>query len=149
MEEKQRIVFLDWLRAAACLMVMLVHASECVYSNDYSFSFPSELARWSVMFIQGFVRPVAVPLFLMASAYLLVPVKDKTGVFLKKRFSRVGIPFVVFLFLYAFLPAVFGLLDPLMPVPLAIILTAILTYCLSYLISSLIGKLPFGKYIVG
>lgn len=108
MSQKQRIVFLDWLRAAACLMVMLVHASECVYSDDYSFSFPSELARWSVMFIQGFVRPVAVPLFLMASAYLLVPIKTGTGVFLKKRFIRVGIPFVVFLFLYAFLPAVWG-----------------------------------------
>lgn len=108
MSDKQRIVFLDWLRAAACLMVMLVHASECVYSDDYSFSFPSELARWSVMFIQGFVRPIAVPLFLMASAYLLVPVKGGTGAFLKKRFARVGIPFVVFLFLYAFLPAVWG-----------------------------------------
>ncbi len=106
--EKQRIVFLDWLRAAACLMVMLVHASECVYSDDYSFSFPSELARWSVMFIQGFVRPVAVPLFLMASAYLLVPVKTATGVFLKKRFTRVGIPFLVFLVLYAVLPALWG-----------------------------------------
>ncbi len=97
MPQKQRIVFLDWLRAAACLMVMLVHASECVYSDDYSFSFPSELARWSVMFIQGFVRPVAVPLFLMASAYLLVPVRTGTRAFLKKRFTRVGIPFVVFL----------------------------------------------------
>jgi surface polysaccharide O-acyltransferase-like enzyme len=84
------------------------HASECVYSNDYSFSFPSELARWSVMFIQGFVRPVAVPLFLMASAYLLVPVRTDTRTFLNKRFTRVGIPFVVFLFLYAFLPAAWG-----------------------------------------
>lgn len=108
MAEKQRIVFLDWLRVAACFMVMLVHASECVYSDDYSFSFPSELARRSVMFIQSFVRPVAVPLFLMASAYLLVPVKTDTKSFFRKRFTRVGIPFVVFLFLYAFLPAVWG-----------------------------------------
>ena len=108
MSDKQRIVFLDWLRAAACLMVMLVHASECVYSDDYSFSFPSELARWSVMFIQGFVRPVAVPLFLMASAYLLVPIKNGTWTFLKRRFVRVGVPFLVFLFIYAFLPAAWG-----------------------------------------
>ena len=108
MAEKQRIVFLDWLRVVACFMVMMVHASECVYSDDYSFSFPSELARRSVMFIQCFVRPVAVPLFLMASAYLLVPVKTDTKSFFRKRFTRVGIPFVVFLFLYAFLPAVWG-----------------------------------------
>ena len=98
MAEKQRIVFLDWLRVVACFMVMMVHASECVYSDDYSFSFPSELARRSVMFIQSFVRPVAVPLFLMASAYLLVPVKTDTKSFFRKRFTRVGIPFVVFLF---------------------------------------------------
>ena len=108
MNDKQRIVFLNWLRAAACLMVFLVHACECVYSNDYSFSIPSETARWTIGLIQGFVRPIAVPLFLMASAYLLVPVTRSTGDFLRKRFSRVGIPFVVFLFLYAFLPALWG-----------------------------------------
>ena len=105
---RQRIVFLDWLRAAACLMVLLVHACECVYSNDYSFSIPSETARWTIGLIQGFVRPVAVPLFLMASAYLLVPVTISTGEFLRKRFVRVAVPFVVFLFLYAFLPALWG-----------------------------------------
>ena len=60
------------------------------------------------MFIQSFVRPVAVPLFLMASAYLLVPVKTDTRAFLKKRFTRVGIPFLVFLVLYAVLPALWG-----------------------------------------
>lgn len=108
MNDKQRIVFLDWLRAAACLMVFLVHACECVYSNDYSFSIPSETARWTIGLIQGFVRPIVVPLFLMASAYLLVPVTRSTGDFLRKRFARVGIPFVVFLFLYAFLPALWG-----------------------------------------
>jgi surface polysaccharide O-acyltransferase-like enzyme len=47
------------------------------------------------------------------------------------------------------LPAVFGLLNPVLPVPLAIISTAVLTYVLSFLISRFIGKLPFGKYIVG
>ena len=33
-----RVIFLDWLRAIACLrVVLIVHASECIYSNDYSF----------------------------------------------------------------------------------------------------------------
>ena len=82
-----RIEFLDWLRAVACFLVMLIHSCECIYSNDYTYSFPSETARWSIVFISGFAR-VAVPLFLMASAFLLVPVirfivmmlnrKDKT-----------------------------------------------------------------------
>lgn len=107
MVAKQRVVFLDWLRVIACFMVMVVHASECVYSNDYSFSFPSELGRWSVCLINGFVRP-AVPLFLMASAYLLVPLRTDTGTFFRKRLTRVVIPFVLWLVLYAVLPAAWG-----------------------------------------
>ena len=47
------------------------------------------------------------------------------------------------------LPAIFVLLNPLLPVPLTIICTALLTYFISFAISFLIGKLPFGKYIVG
>lgn len=47
------------------------------------------------------------------------------------------------------LPAVFGLLSPLLPAQLTIILTAVVIYSLSFVISRLIGKLPFGKYIVG
>ena len=80
---KQRIIFLDWLRVIACLMVMFVHACECIYSNDYSFSFPSDGARYAVLSYQSFVRPTAVPLFLMASAFLLVPVKTDTVQFFR------------------------------------------------------------------
>lgn len=98
-----RVIFLDWLRAIACLMVLMVHASECIYSNDYSFSFPSEVARWSVCLINGFMRP-AVPLFLIASAYLLVPLKTDTFTFFRKRFVRVFIPFTFWLVMYAVLP---------------------------------------------
>ena len=101
--KNNRIVFLDWLRVIACFMVMVVHSSECVYSNDYSFSFPSELGRWSVGLINGFVRP-AVPLFLIASAYLLIPLRTDTKTFFRKRFMRVVIPFVIWLFMYAVLP---------------------------------------------
>ncbi len=107
MSSAKRIVFLDWLRVIACFMVMVVHASECVYSNDYSFSFPSEFARWSVCLINGFVRP-AVPLFLMASAYLLIPLRTNTSTFFRKRLSRVVIPFIVWLLLYSVLPVLWG-----------------------------------------
>ncbi len=105
--ERPRIVFLDWLRVIACFMVFTVHASECVYSNDYSYSFPSELARWSVCIINTFVRP-AVPLFLMASAYLLIPVKTDAITFFKRRLMRVAVPFVVWLLAYCCVPALWG-----------------------------------------
>lgn len=105
---KTRIVYLDWLRVVACLMVMIVHASECIYSNDYAFSFPSEEAKYAVLSFQSFVRPTAVPLFLMTSAFLLVPVKTDTYTFFKKRFTRVLVPLLVFLPVYAVLPALWG-----------------------------------------
>ena len=105
---KQRIIFLDWLRVIACLMVMTVHACECVYSDDYTFSFPSESAKYAVFFYQSLVRPTAVPLFLMASAFLLVPVKTDALQFFKKRFTRVLIPLLVFLPIYAVLPTLWG-----------------------------------------
>lgn len=110
-QKTDRIVFLDWLRVIACLMVMTVHASECVYSNDYSFSFPSEGGRWSVCLINGLMRP-AVPLFLMASAYLLVPMRTDTATFFRKRFFRVVIPCFVWLLLYAALPLLWGEYTP-------------------------------------
>ena len=105
---KQRIIFLDWLRVIACLMVMTVHACECIYSDDYTFSFPSESAKYAVFFYQSLVRPTAVPLFLMASAFLLVPVKTDALQFFKKRFTRVLIPLLVFLPIYAVLPTLWG-----------------------------------------
>lgn len=104
---KERIIFLDWLRAIACLMVFTVHAAEIHYSNDYSFSFSSDTARWSVLVFQSLVRS-SVPLFLMASAYLLVPLKTDTFTFFRKRFVRVVVPLLVFLALYAILPSFWG-----------------------------------------
>lgn len=102
-----RIAWLDWLRAIACLMVIMVHACECVYSNDYSFSFADSTSLWSVALISGLMRP-AVPLFLMASSFLLLPMKGSVSVFFKRRFARVAIPFAVWLALYAVLPAAWG-----------------------------------------
>lgn len=102
-----RITWLDWLRAIACLMVIMVHACECVYSNDYSFSFADSESLWSVALISGLMRP-AVPLFLMASSFLLLPLKGDVSTFFRRRFTRVAIPFAVWLVLYAVLPAAWG-----------------------------------------
>lgn len=102
-----RITWLDWLRAIACLMVIMVHACECVYSNDYSFNFADSTSLWSVALISGLMRP-AVPLFLMASSFLLLPLKGDVSTFFRRRFTRVAIPFAVWLVLYAVLPAAWG-----------------------------------------
>ena len=70
--ETKRIVFLDYLRAIACFMVILVHVCEAFYFNLDGISFSSNADRWWISFIDSSLRP-CVPLFIMASAYLLVP----------------------------------------------------------------------------
>ena len=98
---------MDYLRAIACFMVILVHVCEAFYFNLDGISFSSNADRWWISFIDSSLRP-CVPLFIMASAYLLVPLKDSTPVFFKRRFTRVCIPFIVWGLLYAFLPLLWG-----------------------------------------
>ena len=102
---KERIVFLDWLRVIACLMVILVHSTEPFYLGDGGTLIICEAnAVWSTL-IDSPLRS-AVPLFVLTSSYLLFPVKEETSSFLKRRFSRVGIPFLFWLLFYAFVPAI-------------------------------------------
>ena len=102
---KERIVFLDWLRVLACLMVILVHCTEPFYLGDGGTLITSEAnAVWSTL-IDSPLRS-AVPLFVLTSSYLLFPVKGETRTFLKRRFTRVGIPFLFWLLFYAFVPAI-------------------------------------------
>jgi len=112
----ERIAFLDHLRVVACFMVMLVHASENFYGADPSglagnmSMLANESNRFWVAFYDGGVSRTAVPLFMIVSAYLLVPMR--TGVtmaqFYRRRFKRILPPFVCFLLLYTFLPLLWG-----------------------------------------
>lgn len=93
----ERIAFLDWLRCAACFMVMAVHATEGFYlggdAPDVTF-----VASRSDMFwvtLSECLCRACVPLFAIASSYLLFPVRGETGPFLKRRLMRVGVPFAV------------------------------------------------------
>ena len=116
METKERIVFADYLRVAACFMVMLVHASENFYGADTSglAGNVSELAnesnRFWVAFYDGGVARTCVPLFMVVSAFLLVPVKPGVGMlqFYRRRALRVLPPFVCFMVLYCLLPLLWG-----------------------------------------
>ena len=112
----KRIEFVDWIRVVACLMVMLVHASENFYAADSSglagnvSMLANEANRFWVSFYDGFVSRAAVPLFMIVSAFLLVPMKPGQTMtsFYKHRFGRILPPFVFFLLLYTFLPLLWG-----------------------------------------
>lgn len=99
MNEPNRIVFLDWLRVIACFMVILTHSNEPVYLGGLGTSIASAGdAFWSTFFV-SFSR-CCVPLFVIASSYLLFPLKYDTGTFFKKRVVKVIIPGVVWMILY-------------------------------------------------
>ncbi len=112
METSNRIVFVDYLRVVACFLVMLVHASENFYGADSSglagnvSMLANEANRFWVAFYDGGVARTCVPLFMIVSAFLLVPMKTGVtmGQFYKRRFTRVLPPMIVFMLLYSFLP---------------------------------------------
>lgn len=114
--EKKRIVFIDYIRAIAPLMVMLVHASENFYIADSPklgvnvSELANESNRFWVAFYDGGISRTCVPLFMVVSAFLLVPMKPGMSMsqFYKRRFKRILPPFIVFMLLYSFLPLLWG-----------------------------------------
>lgn len=99
----RRIVFLDYLRVVACFMVILVHSIEPFYLGGEG-TYVATLcdARW-VTFLDSALR-CAVPLFVMTSSYLLLPINGDTTTFYRRRVERVAIPFIVWSLLYAVVP---------------------------------------------
>lgn len=114
--EKERIVFADYLRVVACFLVMLVHASENFYGADSSglagnvSMLANEANRFWVAFYDGFCARSCVPLFMMLSAFLLVPMRPDTTMtgFYRKRFLRILPPVVFFMLIYSLLPLAWG-----------------------------------------
>lgn len=106
----ERIVFLDYMRVIACFMVVVVHCCEMFYLFNGVIDYPDASDRWWVSVIDGLCH-VSVPLFVMASAYLLVPLKGTSSQFFKRRFTRILIPFIIWSLFYAAVPMWMGRLD--------------------------------------
>ena len=95
MKSGERVVFLDYLRCVACLMVMVVHACETFYfGDDGGLQFLSRGDMFWSTFVDSSVR-ASVPLFVMASSYLLFPLSKPTGEFFRRRLARVLVPFAI------------------------------------------------------
>lgn len=98
---RKREIWIDWMRVAACFMVILVHSTEPFYlGGNGSLILNQADAFWS-SFFDSFVR-ACVPLFVVASSYLQFPLHYSAGEFFRRRAVRVLIPFVVWLVIYAF-----------------------------------------------
>jgi len=105
----KRIVFLDYVRVFACFLVMLVHASENYYGAPGSTDMAgpqsfllTEADRLWVSVYDGFSR-MAVPLFMIVSAFLLVPMREGQGAveFYRRRAVRILPAFVLFMVIYS------------------------------------------------
>lgn len=113
-QTQQRIAFIDYIRVIACFLVMLVHASENFYAADASglagnvSMLANESNRFWVAFYDGFLGRISVPLFMIVSAFLLVPTRQTMTEFYKRRFARILPPMVCFMLLYTFLPLLWG-----------------------------------------
>ena len=101
--QAERIVFLDYLRVIACFMVIMVHSCEFFFIDGDSIGIRSVSDGFWVSAIDSAFRS-SVPLFVMASSYLLLPMRGSSQHFFKRRFVRVVVPFAVWSLLYAILP---------------------------------------------
>ena len=98
--ETKREIWVDWLRVLACLLVMVVHSAEPFYLNGYDTLILSKSDLIWTSAIDSACR-MSVPLFVIASSYLLFPLRYSAGEFAKKRAVRILIPFVIWSIAYA------------------------------------------------
>ncbi len=106
MNQAQRLNqnFIPWVavvRALAIFMVIASHIADNVSPAERA----TVLYKSWVPFYGSFLRP-CVPFFVMLTGFLLLPVKEDIGSFLKKRLPRIFIPFVVWVFIYNAIPYV-------------------------------------------
>ncbi len=116
---EKRIVFLDYIRVFACFLVMLVHASENFYGAPGSTDMAgpqsflaNETDRLWVSLYDGISR-MAVPLFMIVSAYLLVPMREgQTAMqFYRRRASRILPALLLFMVIYSTVPMLWNQID--------------------------------------
>ena len=96
----KREIWLDFLRVTACFLVMVVHSTEPFYlGGDGTLILSSADAFWVSVF-EGLSR-CCVPLFVMASGYLQLPLRYSTGDFFRRRAIRVVVPMAIWTAVYA------------------------------------------------
>lgn len=96
----ERVIWLDWMRVAACLMVIVVHATEPFYlGGDGSLILTRTDAFWA-SFFDSLVR-ACVPLFVIASSYLQFPLHYSSEEFFRRRAVRILVPFILWTVVYA------------------------------------------------
>lgn len=112
MIQQNRLVWCDAIRLLAFFMLLCCHAADPFYAAAaYATSGASvdpELVQWGTRW-GSLVRP-CVPLFVMLTGVLSLPVKGSMESFYQKRIPRVFFPFLIWSVLYYMTPWFTGLL---------------------------------------
>ncbi|WP_010250818.1 acyltransferase [Acetivibrio cellulolyticus] len=101
-KKSSRILYIDVLRVLSIFAVIIGHASSSIVANISSGKLESN--QWWIANIFDSCIRWCIPVFFMISGVLLLnPARDESyGVFIKKRFVRLGIPFVIWSIFYSF-----------------------------------------------
>ncbi len=105
------MVWADVLRFVAMFMVISVHCTD-PFNISPAARLNPEYNFWGTIY--GSVLRPCVPLFVMLTGMLLLPVQQEIGQFYKKRLTRVVFPFVIWSVLYDLFPWFTGVIgcDP-------------------------------------
>lgn len=107
-QKNQHIAWLDVVRFIAMFTVVCCHCTDPF--NFYPGTAPNigEIKLWGAIYGAA-LRP-CVPLFVMITGALLLPVRGEASTFYKKRIPRVFYPFLIWSVLYNLFPWITGLL---------------------------------------
>lgn len=98
---RPHIVWLDVLRFVAIFMVIACHCTDPFNASPESRANP-DFNFWGSTY--GSMLRACVPLFVMMTGFLLLPVKQEASVFYKKRIPRVFFPFLIWSVLFDLAP---------------------------------------------
>jgi len=102
-EDRQHILWVDLIRIIGVLLVIMIHVSTAVvYAWNKKPIQRGDVAEWLVGVSYDMVARPSVPLFIMASGFLLLRKIEPVLDFLRKRFLRVVIPFLAWASFYFF-----------------------------------------------
>ena len=112
MTSENRLVWCDTIRLLAFFMLLCCHAADpfyaaAAYASSGTSTHP-EMVEWAIRW-GSLVRP-CVPLFVMLTGVLSLPVKSSMESFYQKRIPRVLFPFLIWSVLYYLTPWFTGLL---------------------------------------
>ena len=96
----QREIWIDWMRVAACFLVILTHSCEPFYlGGEGSLILTKADAIW--VSVLNVIPRACVALFVVASSYLQFPLHYPAGEFFRRRAVRILAPFIIWTVVYA------------------------------------------------